>query len=244
MAEKNETLETAKLNIHQKILKIADGAGILQKSKAGYNFKYVPEEDIQAKVTGLMQKYKVMLYLHIVPGTLKIDSRYYTVYDKKLGKEVPANDVIVSADTVYTWVNCDNPTERVEIPWILAGCMEDVSQAFGAGSTYCNRYFLMKSAQLATSEADPDAYRSKQKEAAEYEEDKELKKEIKQLVAKGSELITTGVASSDVVAKTVAKYNNGDKNPSSIKSTEVCQKIYSELESLKEKKPNTKNKGE
>ena len=42
--------DTEKLNIHQKILKIADAAGVLQKTKAGFNYRYVPEEEIQAKV--------------------------------------------------------------------------------------------------------------------------------------------------------------------------------------------------
>lgn len=60
------------LNLHQKLLKIADAAGILQKSKSGFNYKYVPEEEIQAKVTACMQKYGVMLYHSIVPGTLHI----------------------------------------------------------------------------------------------------------------------------------------------------------------------------
>ena len=67
MAEKNN--ET--LNIHQKILKIADAAGVLRRSKDAYGYKYVPEEEIQAKVTAVMQKLGVMLYQKIVPGTLK-----------------------------------------------------------------------------------------------------------------------------------------------------------------------------
>lgn len=50
------------LNLHQKILKIADMAGVLQKTASGYSYRYVPEEDIQAKVTAGMQKYGVMLY--------------------------------------------------------------------------------------------------------------------------------------------------------------------------------------
>ena len=61
--------DTEKLNIHQKILKIADAAGVLQKTKAGFNYRYVPEEEIQAKVTACMQKYGVMLYPSIVPTT-------------------------------------------------------------------------------------------------------------------------------------------------------------------------------
>ncbi|MBE5733985.1 MAG: hypothetical protein E7347_02925 [Clostridiales bacterium] len=53
--------EKENLNIHQKLLKIADMAGVLQKNKAGFNYKYVTEEEIQAKITAGMQKYGVRL---------------------------------------------------------------------------------------------------------------------------------------------------------------------------------------
>ena len=34
-----------KMNLHQKLLKIANMAGALQRTKAAYGYKYVPEED-------------------------------------------------------------------------------------------------------------------------------------------------------------------------------------------------------
>ena len=75
---------TKEMTLHQKILKIADMAGVLQKSKSGYSYKYVPEEDIQAKVTAGLQKYGIMLYNSIVPGTLKVSPITYEKYDPKL----------------------------------------------------------------------------------------------------------------------------------------------------------------
>lgn len=167
--------DTEKLNIHQKILKIADAAGVLQKTKSGYNYKYVPEEEIQAKVTACMQKYGVMLYHSIVQGTLRVQPYTYEKYDAKLKANKTVNEFVVTADSVYKWVNAETPGEYIEVPWALVGQMEDASQAFGAAETYCNRYFLMKSLQLATSEADPDEYRSKQKEAEGYDQEKEQK---------------------------------------------------------------------
>lgn len=231
--------EKVTFNIHQKLLKIADAAGILRKSKSGFNFKYVPEEDIQAKVTANMQQYGVMLYNSIVPGTFNVTPYTYSKYDKKAGKEIPVNEFVVKADTLYTWVNAENPSEQLEIPWIIVASMEDASQAFGAAVTYCNRYFLMKTLQLATSEDDPDSYRSKQKEAESYGEEKEqkkleelLKKATKDIVDMGSELIRLGIQKDDVM-NIVGKYNEGNKNPSSIKSVEVCAAIIKEFEELK-----------
>ena len=245
--------DTEKLNIHQKILKIADAAGVLQKTKSGYNYKYVPEEEIQAKVTACMQKYGVMLYHSIVQGTLRVQPYTYEKYDAKLKANKTVNEFVVTADSVYKWVNAETPGEYIEVPWALVGQMEDASQAFGAAETYCNRYFLMKSLQLATSEADPDEYRSKQKEAEGYDQEKEQKaaaeelaKAVKEILDKGSELIKKGFAKEEVMAD-VGKYNNGNSNPSSIKSIEICAAVmaeFAELEKSKASKKSTTPKGE
>ena len=229
---------TKEMNLHQKILKIADMAGVLQKSKSGYSYKYVPEEDIQAKVTAGLQKYGIMLYDSIVPGTLKVTPISYEKYDSKLKANKPVNEVIVSADMTYTWVNVDDPTEFVETTWAFVGQMEDAAQALGAGLTYANRYYLMKQLQLATTESDPDNYRSKQKEAENYEEEaaereaaEALAKSVKAVVDRGSELIKAGVDKSIIVG-VVKKHNNGDGNPSSITSIEVCENIVAELNTV------------
>lgn len=257
--------ETEKLNIHQKILKIADAAGVLQKTKAGFNYKYVPEEEIQAKVTACMQKYGVMLYPSIVPGTLTVEPYTYQkpkakkVKDEK-GKDIivdytiPVNEVIVKSEVIYTWVNTDNPEDKIECRWAYIGQMEDASQAFGAGATYGNRYYLMKALQLATTEADPDNYRSKQKEAENYDQEKEQKaaaeklaEAVKMVVAKGSELIKKGFTKDQIMA-VVGKHNNDNSNPSSIKTVEICEAVmkeFNELEAAEAKKKSTsKSKGE
>lgn len=235
-----------KLNIHQKILKIADAAGVLRKTKEGFGYRYVPEEEIQAKVTANMQRLGVMLYCEITPGTLKVTPHTYEKLDKKTKQVVPVNEIIVSADTVYTWVNVDNPEDKLIIPWAFVGQMEDASMASGAGLTYFNRYFLMKTLQLATTEADPDNYRSKQKEAESYEDDKKKKEELEALnKAKtevknmGSELINAGI-SKETVMDIVGKHNNGNKNPSSITSVDICDAILKEFKDATQQSKTTK----
>lgn len=236
--ERNKRMEIKNMNLHQKLLKIADMAGALQRTKAAYGYKYVPEEDIQAKVTAGMQKYGVMLYHSIVPGTLNVLPYTYTKYDKTLKGDKTCNEVIVSADTRYTWVNVDNPEEHIENTWVFVGQMEDAAQAFGAAETYANRYYLMKSLQLATTESDPDNYRSKQKQAEDFEENKaakeaedRLKKAIKSVVDAGTELIKGGMDKTKM-REIVAKFNNGNGNPSSIESEAICEQILKELDEI------------
>lgn len=230
------------LNLHQKILKIANMAGVLQKTKDGFSYKYVPEEDIQAKVTSGLQKYGVMLYTSIVPGTLKVIPHHYEKYDPKIKGLKPINEVIVSAETTYTWVNVNKPEERVETTWAFVGQMEDAAQSMGAGLTYSNRYYLMKQLQLATTESDPDAYRSKQKEAENFEEEaaakaaaEELSKHIKEVVSAGSKLIAAGMSKTEMM-EIVAKHNGGKGNPSSISSIEICDAVLKDLQAIDEAK--------
>lgn len=231
-------MATKDLTLHQRILKIADMAGVLQKSKSGYSYKYVPEEDIQAKVTAGLQKYGIMLYNSIVPGTLKVTPISYEKYDTKLKMNKPVNEVIVSADMTYTWVNAENPEERVETTWAFVGQMEDAAQAMGAGLTYANRYYLMKQLQLATTESDPDNYRSKQKEAEDYEAKEnaaKLAKKVKEVVDAGVALMKAGVDKAEMMG-IVASYNDGNGNPSSITSIEVCEKVLAAFDEMKKGK--------
>ena len=233
---------TKEMTLHQKILKIADMAGVLQKSKSGYSYKYVPEEDIQAKVTAGLQKYGIMLYNSIVPGTLKVEPITYEKYDPKLKANKPVNEVIVSAEMTYSWVNAENPTERVDTTWAFVGQMEDAAQAMGAGLTYANRYYLMKQLQLATTESDPDNYRSKQKEAESYEDElaakeksEALAKKVKEVVDAGSALIKAGTDRAGMMG-IVAAYNNGNANPSAVPTRQTCEQVLSAFKELKEGK--------
>ena len=226
-------MSNEKMNLHQKLLKIANMAGALQRTKAAYGYKYVPEEDIQAKVTAGMQRYGVMLYHCIIPGTLRVTPITYTNKNNKT-----CNEVIVYADTKYTWVNVDDPNETIENSWVFVGQMEDAAQAFGAAETYANRYYLMKSLQLATTESDPDNYRSKQREADDFEAieaAKKLASAIKDVVNEGKLLMKEGVDKA-TVTEIVAIHNNGDGNPSTITSEDICQKIIEEFKNMKGRK--------
>lgn len=232
------------LNLHQKLLKIANMAGVLQKNKEGFNYSYVPEDEIQAKITAGMQKYGVMLYPSLVPNSLHVTPYHYEKVKtkKENGKIietiVPVNEIIVHSEVMYKWVNTDNPEETIECYWAYIGQMEDASQAFGSGATYGNRYYLLKALQLATTEDDPDDYRSKQKAAEKFEEEQIQKEQeaalnaaVKVVRDKGSELIASGIGK-EVIQEIVGKHNGGNKNPSSIKSLEVCEAVLEEFSKI------------
>ena len=188
-----EVKEPVKLNIYQKLAKIRKNVEVLQKNASGYGYKYVSEDLILEKVTGLMDKYGLSLIPSVVPESMKVSPYHYIETKvKKDGDtyEKHNNEVLVSGDMTYTWVNNDNPEERVVVPWVFVGQQSDASQAFGSGLSYSSRYFLLKYYSCATTEDDPDNWRSRQKDAANAEE-REIAKEI---VAKIHTHVTAYVA--------------------------------------------------
>lgn len=168
------------LNLVQKLAKIRAISDVVSKEKRGYNYSYADITTILANITSGMKKYGVSLIPSIVPGTASIDQNVVvsTKFDKT-GKpyDQKATEMLVKADMLFTWVNDENPEEKIEVPWFVTGSQGDPSQALGSGLTYCTRYFLCNYFQIAQADSDVDTYRSKQK-AAEVSEDKAIAEEI------------------------------------------------------------------
>lgn len=173
-------MEDQKLNLIQKLAKIRAMSDVVVKSKKGYNYSYSDISDILANITAGMKKYGVSLIPGIVPSTAKISQN--VVVNTKMSKDgkpfdQTTTEMLVNADMLFTWVNDDDPTERIEVPWFVTGSQSDPSQAFGSGLTYCTRYFLTSYFNIAQTNTDVDAYRSKQKIASD-KEDKMIAAEI------------------------------------------------------------------
>ena len=181
--------EAATLNIYQKLAKIRKPVEVIQKNKRGYGYSYVTEDEILAKITGLMGTLGVSLVPNIVPGTSVIEPYHYT--KSKAAKdgtpyEEHVNEILVRGEMEWIWVNNDNPEDRIVVPWMFVGSQADASQSFGSALTYASRYFLLKYFNVATSDDDPDNWRSKQREA----EDEEEKLVAQKIVEKIHDLVT------------------------------------------------------
>lgn len=185
-------METS-LNIYQKLAKIRKPVEVVKKNKKGYGYTYVNEEEILSKITGLMGKYGVSLIPNIIHGSGVVEPYHYiktkvmkdgTIYEEHV------NEVIVRADMEWIWVNDEKPDDRVVVPWLFVGSQSDASQAFGSGLTYASRYFLLKYFNVATSDDDPDNWRSKQREA-ETQEDRLIAEKIVDQIHK---LVTDHIA--------------------------------------------------
>lgn len=156
------------LNLYQKLAKIRKSLEVIKKDKAGYGYTYVSEAEILSKLSVQLDKMNLLLIPEIVPETTT--THLWDMEQTKKGEIEHKCEVVIDGTMNFTWINTDNPEERLVVPWHFAGQQSDASQAFGSGLTYCTRYFLLKFFNIATVEDDPDNWRGKQKQA-EKEED-------------------------------------------------------------------------
>lgn len=157
-----------KLSIVQKLAKIREMVEVFRKNKSGYNYKYVTEDEILAKVAAGMKKYDVSLIPSIVPGTLVISPYHYEKTKKLKNGDMlkeDINEILIHAEMLYTWVNNDDRNDMIQVSWALVGQQADASQTLGSALTYANRYFMLKYFQIATPDDDPDNWRGKKEEA-------------------------------------------------------------------------------
>ena len=98
-------------NIYQKLAKVRKQVEVIRKIKSGYGYKYVTEDEILAKISVFMDKYHLSLVPSIQPGTTRVEPYTYKK-TKTTGKgefyEENNNEILVSADMVWSWVNNDN----------------------------------------------------------------------------------------------------------------------------------------
>ena len=224
--------EQKQMNIYEKLAKIRKSVEVLKRDTKAYGYSYTKEETILAKITVFMDKYGLSLVPGIVPGTTKVEPYVYKK-TKTTNKgdiyEENVNEVLVSADTTFTWVNNENPEERIVVPWAMVGQQGDASQSFGSGLTYSSRYFLLKYFNISTSNDDPDKFRSAQKEA-EAEEDRIITEQIIESIDKTVRgYISQHPDEGANVKQLVSKYvKNGDYKL--IRESALAAKLLSELQ--------------
>lgn len=201
--------EEQNLNIYQKLAKIRKATEVLEKNKSGFNYKYVTEDLILSKITGLMNRMGISLIPKIVEGTTTVEPYQYSktkttkngnVYEEKI------NEILVKCDMTWTWVNNDNPEECIIVPWSMVGQQSDASQAFGSGLTYSSRYFLLKYFNIATPDEDPDSWRTKQKEAEESEDREIAKQIVEQIHKKVNDYVSSNPDDRESLISIVKKY--------------------------------------
>ena len=220
-----------KLSLVKKLAKIRAMSDAVSKEKQGYGYTYADITTILAKVTAGMKKYSVSLIPRVVPNSASVTQNVTknTKVDKTgRSYDNTTTEMLVKADMVFKWVNDEDESDFLEVPWFVTGAQNDPSQAFGSGLTYCTRYFLTSFFQIAQAENDVDAYRSKQKEA-EASEGKAIAEGI---IAQFDTMVKTFLADNqnrqDEVKKFISRYVKS-ANYFAIKEPNLAAKLLNDF---------------
>jgi hypothetical protein len=147
--------EQKSLNLYQKIVEIRKSIDVFTKDSKSYGYNYVSGSQVLKKIKDKMDELQVLL-IPGIPDEVKHETYDYTVWDKNAKQEKEKTDFVISGTITYTWINAENPEEKLVVPWKVFGQQDDISKAFGSGLTYSERYFLLKSFNVPTDEDDPD----------------------------------------------------------------------------------------
>lgn len=170
--------ENKQKTLSQKLFEIKDEVSIMQKNQEGHGYTFVDEESILLKINSKMKELKIRLIPNFVPGTMKLD-----IVNYKNSKGQEKTDVLVNAEMKFVWEDLET-NEKESNNWIMIGQQADGSQAMGSGLTYANRYFLLKYFNIATSQDDPDAIRSKIAKEEEQKKLSSVQTKVKKLLEK------------------------------------------------------------
>ena len=123
--------------------------------KAAY--KAVGEADVLAAVKPLEEKHGVYSY----PYSRKIvEADLVTTTSEYQGKVTEKTNRYLRIETVYRFVNIDNPDEYIDITTYGDG-VDPQDKAVGKAMTYSDKYALLKAYKIITGE-DPDQFKSEE----------------------------------------------------------------------------------
>ena len=123
--------------------------------KAAY--KAVGEADVLAAVKPLEEKHGVYSY----PYSRKIvEADLVTTTSEYQGKVTEKTNRYLRIETVYRFVNIDNPEEYIDITTYGDG-IDPQDKAVGKAMTYSDKYALLKAYKIITGE-DPDQFASEE----------------------------------------------------------------------------------
>ena len=155
------------MNIYQKLVEVRKTVPYLQKESQGHQYQYNGSSQVLAAVRKKLDDLGLYLICDIVGHNL-MDGK-----SSKGGREVTTE-----LDLEFTWVNTENPEEKIKIKWYGQG-VDNSEKGVGKALTYAEKYFMLKQFNVATDIDDPDSFQEKaqsySKELATVEEQNELK---------------------------------------------------------------------
>lgn len=143
------------MNIYEKLIEVRKIVPYLQKNNSGYEFKYVSSSQALGAVRAKMDELGLLLIPNVVEAT------HSELLRRKNAKGNDTVELLTELRIEYTWLNCENPEEKITIPWYAQGIDTAGEKGVGKALTYAEKYFILKFFNIATDKDDPDSFQNK-----------------------------------------------------------------------------------
>lgn len=137
------------MNIYQKLIEVRKSVPYLKKESQGHQYQYTGSSQVLAAVRSKMDELGLMLISKVVGHNL---------IEGKTSKG--AKEYMTELDIEFTWINAENPEETIICPWYGQG-VDNSEKGVGKSLTYAEKYFMLKTFNIATDKDDPDAFQEK-----------------------------------------------------------------------------------
>ena len=155
------------MNIYEKMLKATEQINKVAKNlKVGIGqnqYKAVGEADVLEAVKPVESQFGIYSF----PFSRKIiDTNVFTTTSEYNGKTTEKTNLFMRLETVYRFINTENPEEYIDIITYGDG-IDQQDKAPGKAMTYSDKYALLKAYKIETGE-DPDQNASEPMKQKEY----------------------------------------------------------------------------
>jgi hypothetical protein len=146
------------LNIYQKLVEVRKSVPYLQKEAQGAQYQYVGSSQVLSAVRAKMDELGLLLTVKVTGHNILSE----TVENKdKYDKVKKTTTYFTELDLEFTWINAEKPEETLTMPFYAQGVDIAGEKGVGKALTYGEKYFLLKTFNIATDKDDPDAFQEK-----------------------------------------------------------------------------------
>lgn len=142
------------MNVFQRLAEVRKAVPYIQKGNKGAQYSYVGSSDVLGALHDKINEVGLIL----VP---EITGHQVTVYERTNAKGTPSNEYFTEIEMLMTWVNIDNPEDRVPVRFYSQGVDLAGEKGVGKSLTYGEKNFMLKFFNIATNSDDPDAHQQK-----------------------------------------------------------------------------------
>jgi hypothetical protein len=145
------------LNLYQRLVAVQRAVPYLKKENSGHQFQYVSNSQTLGAIREAMDANGLILAVRVTNHHL-IDKWSHAGTERD-GKE-GAKEHLTELDVCFTWINSDDPEQRLECPFYGQG-LDTGEKGVGKALTYAEKYFLLKFFHIPTDKDDPDAFQER-----------------------------------------------------------------------------------